>query len=104
MDKQEQDGHTQQCTKECVIKVCTHSNLAPSDNPVIPHTEGDVIYIQIFQNIHGTHNNTFDAIYEVETIDKLGANVVRCQETNTQWTTANKDEYNMFIEEKFRHM
>ena len=87
-----------------VSKVCTHTNIAPSGNPMIPRKEGDGICRQIFQNIQGAHNNNFEATHEIKAIDKLGANIVGYQETNKPWTSENKHEYNMFMEEKFRQI
>ena len=37
-------------------------------------------------------------------MDKVGANIAGCQETNKAWTSANNNEYNMFMGEKFRQI
>ena len=87
-----------------VSNACTHTNIAPSGDPMIPRKEGDGICRHIFQNIRGTHDNNFEATHEIEAIDELGANIAGYQETNKPWTSANKNEHDMFTEKKFRQI
>ena len=47
----------------------------------------------------GTHDNHFEATYKIETIDKLGTNISGYQETNKPWSSADKHEYDLFMEE-----
>ena len=51
-----------------LISACTHNNIAPSGNPMIPRKEEDGIYRQIFQNIQ-EHDNNFEATHKVEAIE-----------------------------------
>ena len=87
-----------------VSSACTYTNIAPISNPMIPRKEGDVICRQRFQNIRGTNDNNFEATHEIEAIDEPGANIPGYQETNKPWPSANKNEYDMFMEEKFRQI
>ena len=87
-----------------MTSACTYTNIAPSGNPLIPREEGDGICRQIFKNIQGTHDNNLKDTHKIKSIDELGTNIAGFQEPNTPWTSANKNEYNKFMEEKFRQI
>ena len=66
--------------------------------------EKDEIYRQIYQNIWGIHNNDVETTYEIEAINRLGANIAGYQESNKPWILTDKHKYAMFREAIFGQM
>ena len=89
-------------TQQHFYPSCSHNNIEPSGDKLLPRKTSDGLLRIAYQNIHGRGVMGIQIPTEIEAMESLGIDIMGMSETNCPWTPQAKAEFDFMMNQRFQ--